>query len=265
MATLLAVCIILEVLIVMTYYVKYMVPKFTFSRFRVEEKSGTLGFAKASAEYYEIYKDGRRLKCGDVLDELGRGTFINALTEFLTQRNAYSKDSFYYLLMTPFQSNFLSRPFTLVIMKDGSWAAQKADKRVASWAKYSEHVLDQCYAKDAAPVATGTAPTDKRKSLVMTFRSKEENTLLVCPCPNKLQNFSDISKFLSSATSAERKALFRQIQLEALLYFATPEGQAGVPLFVNTHGLDIPWLHVRLETPLPKHYTELKNWYDKMP
>lgn len=270
--TLLLVCIILEVLVLATYYVKYGSPKFTFGRIRVEESPGFFGYGKSVAEYYEIYKDGDRLQCGDVLDEMGRTAFINALTTFLDEMNPFSKDSFYYLLMTPFQNNYLSRPFTLVILKDGSWSAKDAKKRMANWGKYSDYVDEQClFPETSEPKGkklSGDGLDGRSKGLTMTFRSKAENTLLISPCPNTRSgytNFADISTFLHNASPAKRKSLFRKIQLELFLYLETPEGQAGVPMFVNTHGLDIPWLHVRLETPLPKHYAELKNWYDKMP
>jgi hypothetical protein len=251
MASLLALCIGLEVLIGIVYYVKYVVPRYTFKRIRYEEKKGALGVGNSSAEYYEVYRDDRRISCLDMLDELGRSSFVEAVTEFLGKRNPFSKGEFYYLLFTPFQNNFLSRPFTLVVLKDGSLGATLyKPSAVGDVSKYNNH-LKQC------------TPS----KYYMSFRSRQGDTFLITPCPSQDPNrkYGFIGSYLETSTPKERLALFQELQLEVLLFLETEQGNAGAPMFISTHGLDVPWLHFRLETPLPKHYTDQKEWYDKLP
>ena len=247
-ATLLALCIGLEILIMITYYVKYVVPKYSFQRIRVETKENS-----DTAEYYEVYKGNRRLTCGDVLDEMGRTSFVEALRWFLDVLNPFTQNAFYFLMCTPFQSNFISRPFTLILLKSTRWWSRPPT--TADYSKYKEYVAQQC-----------NTPNNH----VMSFQSKSNDTLLVCPCPERgngieAENYAHIGKYLKLSSAKERLSLFRAIQKEVRLHLLSQKGSSGVPMFVSTHGLDIPWLHFRLETPLPKHYTDQKPWYDLLP
>jgi hypothetical protein len=244
MATLLALCIGLEILIMITYYVKYVSPKYSFRRIRAESLDST------QAEYYEVYRGDRRLTCQNVLDDMGRSAFVEALRSFLNDLNPFTQNAFYYLLFTPFQANFMNRPFTIVLLKNENEYGVPTD---ADYSKYSEYVAQQCKSYD---------------NRVMSFQSKENDALLVCPCPSKgntSENYAHIGKFFKHSTATERLSLFRKIQFEVRLHLLTTQGTSGIPVFVSTHGLDVPWLHFRLESPLPKHYTAQKVWYDQMP
>jgi hypothetical protein len=70
---------------------------------------------------------------------------------------------------------------------------------------------------------------------VMEFTSLSGNHLVV-PCPHDAE-YGHMQQFLARAPRAQIRALFARVQ--AFI--------GKRPVYVSTHGLDVPWLHVRLE------------------
>lgn len=194
---------------------------------------------EAQVLFYEVRHFGKRKTCGEILKALSTSNFTSAFNRFL----ANSPFKFYFLIMTPFQAEALERSFTIALIKSES------PNRYADPRAYSEY-FKQC----------------ENSSRVMTFRSKTENTLLIAPCKSskKYDEYQFIGSFFANAPKVDQLALLSEIRKQVDMFFISQEGRRNEPIFVNTHGLDVPWLHIRLETPLPKHYAEQKIFYDRM-
>jgi Family of unknown function (DUF6940) len=83
---------------------------------------------------------------------------------------------------------------------------------------------------------------------VAAFANLRGDSRLIAPAPPG--DFGHLSSFLRAAPSELRHALWREVAVEILAWWA--EGR-GV-LWVSTHGGGVPWLHVRLD-PRPKYYS----------
>jgi hypothetical protein len=197
----------------------------------------------------EIYLDGKRQSCGDILNAFGDVDFVRKWVKYLE-----GFDNFYFLNFTPFQQEFLQRPFTALILVLTRNQGLSNLKSAADFSRYREY-QSQCNSKEK----------------VITFRSKKESqTLLVVPCPllkDAKDRYRSIQSFSKHAPLSQQQQLYSEIQRQIRLHFevVASAGTPNVPMFVTTHGLDVPWLHVRLETPLPKHYKELKSYFDLLP
>lgn len=199
----------------------------------------------------EMYYNDRRVTCGELLNHhLQSRRFVSALAQFL-QTDEFTKDKFYYLNFTPFQKNFLHRPCTILLLRP-QWGSEADAKTPADFSRYAEYKT-QC---------------SSWKS-VITFRSKKESqTLLVVPCPltaDASDRYRSIQSFTENAPIYQQRQLYAEIRKQIFSHFDEAPGLQNVPMFVTTHGRDVPWLHVRLETPLPKHYTALKPYFDELP
>lgn len=256
MNTFLLVCVIVEVLCLGVYYQSRM-PTYQFRSLQNEEE-GT-----KKVVYYEVYRNGRRQSCTQMVKRLDEPAFLRELTIFFETHPHTAGGQFFFFMCTPIQANFLNRPFTFFVITDTGIFSQwlKALDGLptgshASFERYKEYVEDAC--------------NPESSSKVMAFRSKQEpSTVLVSPCPNPLKpessQYGFLGDFLRNATMTEKIRYFRKIKLEIQLHLMSIKGKRGVPLFMSTHGLDVPWLHMRLETPLPKHYNDFKKWYDLLP
>ena len=232
--TLLSVLIGLELILAMVFLRQHgFIGRWSFNKIETRKAGDTY-----TIELYEVLHNGTRVKCAEMLAKLDNTSMIQALVKFLKMH----QKSFYYLMFVPLQTTFLDRPFTLALVK------QPRVERKADISAYKDY-LSQC-----------------SQQMTFTFRSKfEPNTLLVCPCPLKQHpgNYADIATFLETAPFSQILALFKEIKLVTNTFFRTPEGQSGIPMFISTHGLEVPYLHVRMESPLPKHYD--KAIYNLMP
>jgi len=245
MNTFLLVCVILEVLCLGAYY-QYRTPVYQFRSLRRED-DGDLGKKVA---YFEVYRNGQRQSCGQMAKRLVEPAFVRELTFLFATHPDTTDGKFFYFMCTPFQTNYLNRPFTFFIVSEPLRGIGRA-----SFDRYKEYVDISC-----APEST---------SKVMVFHSKQEpSTVLVSPCPsatNPTPEYGFIGDFMQNASMNEKVRLFNAIGVQLAIHMISPEGKRGVPMFISTHGLDVPWLHVRLETPLPKHYNTFKKDYDLLP
>jgi hypothetical protein len=241
-------CIILELVCIAAYYQNRKV-RYRFHRIQDENERSSTNTRVVS--YFEVYRNGKRQTCQAMLKRLGEREFVQALSDFFQRYESTQKGKFFLFQCTPFQTNYLNRPFTFFLISDSNWWMTRLPiGRNADITRFKEYT-EQC-----------------TKGSVMVFSSeKEPSTKLICPCATHKggDEFGFLGDFMHNASFAQKVDLFQAIQKELALHLLSEPGKRGVPMFISTHGLDVPWLHVRLETPLPKHYTELKKWYDLLP
>ena len=89
---------------------------------------------------------------------------------------------------------------------------------------------------------------DSATEEVTTFPNLSNDALLVVPCPvAKIPACTHIASFVRNAAN------FQQHSLWQTLGKAIAQSLDEEPIWVSTSGLDVSWLHVRLDSR-PKHY-----------
>ncbi len=90
---------------------------------------------------------------------------------------------------------------------------------------------------------------------VNTFWNLGHDAQLVAPAPPG--DFAHLAAFCRMAPPALQQALWRQVGSALLAWWARTDD----PVWVNTSGLGVAWLHVRLDAR-PKYYTQaaLRRW-----
>jgi hypothetical protein len=78
------------------------------------------------------------------------------------------------------------------------------------------------------------------------------DTVLVVPMPKKNKNFSNLKEFIDNATLAQQKALWKRVVTVARKLMKNNKY-----VWISTHGLGVPYLHVRVST-IPKYYGNSK-------
>ncbi|KAK3265342.1 hypothetical protein CYMTET_25968 [Cymbomonas tetramitiformis] len=96
------------------------------------------------------------------------------------------------------------------------------------------------------------------KSSAITFHNLGRDALLAVPCPGfghatQPTDFSHMAAFMRSATQQQIHELWQTIgkAMEQRL-----KSDAGKRIWLNTSGLGVYWLHIRLDT-IPKYYQYL--------
>jgi hypothetical protein len=83
---------------------------------------------------------------------------------------------------------------------------------------------------------------------ITVFPNLSNSTLLCVPMPRKGKNFTTIKDFIDNASMNHQRAFWKQVALEIEQQLLTNE-----TLYISTHGLDVPYFHLRIE-PVPKYY-----------
>jgi hypothetical protein len=84
-------------------------------------------------------------------------------------------------------------------------------------------------------------------SEVATFWNLGGDALLVAPCPAETGNFAHLASFTATASAERQDTLWKAVG-EALAKRIGPQ-----PVWLNTAGHGVAWLHVRLDSQ-PKYY-----------
>ena len=83
---------------------------------------------------------------------------------------------------------------------------------------------------------------------VITFPNLSNDALLVVPCPvAKIPACTHIASFVRNAANSQQHSLWQTLGR------AIAQKLDEQPIWVSTSGLDVNWLHVRLDSR-PKHY-----------
>jgi hypothetical protein len=91
--------------------------------------------------------------------------------------------------------------------------------------------------------------TDK---YVTSFYNLSGDTVLVVPIPKKNKNFSNLKNFIDHASKTQQKYFWEHVS--EIINLQKKNHQH---LWISTHGLAVPYLHVRISTS-PKYYGNRK-------
>ena len=106
-----------------------------------------------------------------------------------------------------------------------------------------------------APSLVSTVPDPRAfgarfdaRATVVDFENLGRDATLVVPCPVDADTgYGHLVAFVRSARPAQVDALWRRV------FGLVTQHLSDAPLWVNTSGLGVAWLHVRLDT-FPKYY-----------
>ena len=87
---------------------------------------------------------------------------------------------------------------------------------------------------------------------VTSFFNLSKDTILVIPIPKKNKNFSNLKNFIDQASKIQQKQFWKHVA--DIIEIEKDKHQY---LWVSTHGLSVPYLHVRISTS-PKYYHNSK-------
>jgi ERCC4-related helicase len=94
---------------------------------------------------------------------------------------------------------------------------------------------------------------DKSKNKnVVVFYNLSKTCKLIVPKPREGKNFSTIKHFIDEASIIQQKAFWKKVSLEINKSLKNMPNENS-KLYVSTHGLGIPYFHLRLEYD-PKYY-----------
>jgi len=83
---------------------------------------------------------------------------------------------------------------------------------------------------------------------VITFMNLPKDALMVIPMPRANKDYGSIKAFTDNASYLQQRHLWRQVALSIEELLKTNDC-----VYVSTHGLGVPYLHVRLDLT-PKYY-----------
>ena len=173
---------------------------------------------------FRLRLNGEPLSWSDVMhrwqnDQSFRGFFISVLADapFLA----------FFWETPPVTRATIDREFEFVLVDSRSLAGVRAD--------------EQAFANQFASAQLGKS--------VIEFANLGGDATLVVPCPGEPSSaYSQISTFARQAPDEQQHELW-------IMVGATLERQLGAkPVWLNTSGLGIYWLHIRLDSS-PKYYT----------
>lgn len=87
---------------------------------------------------------------------------------------------------------------------------------------------------------------------IAIFPNLSKTTLLCIPIPRKNKDYTTIKDFIDNASISQQKEFWKQVayEIENQLQFHDK-------LYISTHGLGVPYFHLRIE-PIPKYYITKK-------
>ena len=173
---------------------------------------------------FRLLRDGEPLSWSDVVhrwqtDESYRRFFISVLAD--------APFPAYFWETPPVTRTSIDRAFEFVLVDSRSLAGVRTD--------------EQAFANQFASAQSAES--------VIEFANLGGDAALVVPCPREpMSAYSQISTFARQAPDDQQHKLWSMVG-------AALERQLGAqPIWLNTSGLGIYWLHIRLDAS-PKYYT----------
>ena len=87
---------------------------------------------------------------------------------------------------------------------------------------------------------------------IAVFPNLSKSTLLCVPIPRKNKDFTSIKDFMDNASHNHQCEFWKQVAIEI-----ENQLQFHEKLYISTHGLGVPYFHLRIE-PVPKYYVTKK-------
>tara|TARA_Y100000310_G_scaffold255230_1_gene262573 strand:- start:517 stop:999 length:483 start_codon:yes stop_codon:yes gene_type:complete len=91
-----------------------------------------------------------------------------------------------------------------------------------------------------------------KNKYVVTFPNLSGDTILIVPIPKKGKNYAHIKNFIDNASITQQKAFWKQV-----VKTAKKQLKMYDHIWISTHGLGVPYLHVRISNK-PKYYYNSK-------
>ena len=88
-----------------------------------------------------------------------------------------------------------------------------------------------------------------KNKYVTSFYNLSKSAILVIPIPKKNKNFCTLNEFCKNASITHQIKFWKKVASEIKKYKKNNE-----KVYLSTHGLGIPYLHIRIENT-PKYYT----------
>lgn len=163
-------------------------------------------------------------------------TFVDVISEW--QRNAEFRE-FYISLLTalPFDAIFWETPAVTADTISNKYEFVAVESQVLSSVR-----------SNLQPFERNFQSVDPEESVV-AFENLGRDAMLVVPCPTGQQAaYAHLMAFLREGPQQQKHELFKQLGR------AVEDRLSSQPLWINTSGLGVYWLHVRLDSR-PKYYT----------
>ncbi len=173
---------------------------------------------------FALLRDGKPLSWSDVVDrwqsdQSFRGFFISVLAD--------APFPAYFWETPPVTRTTIDRKFEFVLVDSRSLAGVRTD--------------EQAFANHFASAQPGES--------VIEFPNLSGDATLVVPCPGEPSSaYSQISTFARQAPDDQQHKLWSMVGA------ALERQLSAQPVWLNTSGLGIYWLHIRLDSS-PKYYT----------
>ncbi len=173
---------------------------------------------------FRLRRDGEPLSWSDVMDHWQND---QSFRRFFNSVLADTPFSAYFWETPPVTRTTIDREFEFVLVESQSLAGVRTD--------------EQAFANQFTSAQPGTS--------VIEFANLGGDATLVVPCPREpMSAYSQISTFARQAPDDQQHELWSMVG-------AALERQLGAqPVWLNTSGLGIYWLHIRLDSS-PKYYT----------
>lgn len=87
---------------------------------------------------------------------------------------------------------------------------------------------------------------------VTSFYNLSKSAYLVIPIPRKSKQFTTLKDFMDNASERQQRNLWKEVAQSIIMMLKKYD-----KVWVSTHGLGVPYLHIRIDTN-PKYYQTVK-------
>ena len=94
--------------------------------------------------------------------------------------------------------------------------------------------------------------TESNNQYVTSFINLSGDSLLVIPIPKKNKDFTTMKDFCDNASITQQRQFWKQVAIE-IENILNVNGVGNDKIYVSTHGLAVPYFHLRLDKK-PKYY-----------
>ena len=101
---------------------------------------------------------------------------------------------------------------------------------------------------DYSSFAEHIKKNDPNQEYALAFKNIAGTSVLVIPVPKRGKNFLTIKDFMDNASITQQTEFWKFVAIQVLNYLTTHNH-----VFISTHGLGVPYFHLRLD-PKPKYY-----------
>ena len=122
------------------------------------------------------------------------------------------------------------------------------------WSTYEEKLIEnhQLKAMIQNTDAFKQHIKESNDNYVTSFLNLSKSSMLVIPMPNKGKVYTTLKDFMDNAPEKQQQKFWNIVAVKAI----EMNEQFG-KVWISTHGLGVPYLHIRIDTS-PKYYTTRK-------